>query len=53
MKKVKILSVPKEKVYGMVNSGALKVSETYVTKNGYQGYLFIRRDIEKMLINIP
>lgn len=48
-----LLSVPKEKVYEMVNNGALKVSETYTTKNGYQGYLFIRRDIEKMLMNMP
>ena len=48
-----LLSVPKEKVYEMVKKGTLKVSETYVTKNGYQGYLFIRRDIEEVLANIP
>ena len=44
------LSVPKEKVYEMVKSGTLKVSETYTTKNGYEGYLFLRKDIEELAI---
>ena len=42
------LSVPKEKVYEMVKKGILRVHETYTTKNGYEGYLFLRRDIEEL-----
>ena len=44
------LSMPKEKLYELVNSGTLKISETYKTKNGYEGYLFLRKDIEELLI---
>lgn len=43
------LSVPKERIYEMVKSGTLRVSETYKTKNGYDGYLFLRRDVEKLI----
>ena len=43
------LSVPKERIYEMVKNGTLKVSETYKTKNGYDGYLFLKRDIEKLV----
>ena len=43
------LSVPKEKIYEMVKNGSLRVSETYTTKNGYEGYLFLRRDLEDRL----
>ena len=43
------LSVTKEKVYEMVKTGTLKVSETYTTKNGYEGYLFLRKDIEELV----
>ena len=46
------LSVPKEKVYEMVKNGTLKVTETYTTKNGYEGYLFLRKDLEEMLTAI-
>ncbi len=42
------LSVTKEKIYEMVKSGSLKVNETYKTKNGYDGYLFLRKDIEEL-----
>ena len=42
------LSVPKEKIYEMVKRGILRVHETYTTKNGYEGYLFLRRDIEEL-----
>lgn len=42
------LSVTKEKVYEMVKEGKLNVSGTYTTKNGYEGYLFLRRDIEEL-----
>src|SRR3989338_156049 len=42
------LSVPKEKVYEMVKNGQLKVNETYTTKNGYEGYLFLRKDVEEL-----
>ena len=42
------LSVPKEKIYEMVKSGSLRVVETYTTKNGYEGYLFLRKDIEEL-----
>ena len=44
------LSVPKEKIYEMVKNRTLKVNETYITKNGYEGYLFLRRDLEKLII---
>ena len=44
------LSMPKEKIYEMVKNGILKVSETYTTKNGYEGYLFLRKDIEELII---
>ena len=44
------LSVPKEKIYEMVKSGTLRVNETYKTKNGYEGYLFLRRDLEKLVL---
>ncbi len=43
------LSVPKEKVYQMVQSGRLNVVETYTTRNGYEGYLFLRKDIEELV----
>ena len=42
------LSVPKDKVYEMVKNGTLKVTETYTTKNGYEGYLFLRKDVEAL-----
>lgn len=42
------LSVPKEKIYEMVKNQTLRVHETYTTKNGYEGYLFLRREIEEM-----
>lgn len=45
------LSVPKEQIYEMVKSGRLQVSETYTTKGGYEGYLFLRRYLENMLLN--
>lgn len=44
------LSMPKEKVYELVKNGTLKVTETYTTKNGHEGYLFLRRDIERMIL---
>lgn len=44
------LSMPKEKLYELVSKRVLKVSETYKTKNGYEGYLFLRRDLENLLI---
>ena len=44
------LSVPKEKIYEMVKNGTLKVNETYTTKNGYEGYLFLRKEIEEIVI---
>lgn len=43
------LSVPKEKIYEMVKNKTLRVHETYTTKNGYEGYLFLRRDLEDKL----
>ncbi|MBI3591499.1 MAG: 3'-5' exoribonuclease [Candidatus Melainabacteria bacterium] len=43
------LSVPKEKIYEMVRNGILKVNETYTTKNGHEGYLFLRKDIEELV----
>ena len=43
-----LLSVPKEKIYAMVRDKTLKVSETYTTKNGYEGYLFLRKDVEEL-----
>jgi len=43
------LSMPKDRLYELVNSGTLKVSETYKTKNGYEGYLFLRKDLENLL----
>lgn len=43
------LSMPKEKVYEMVKNGSLRVIETYTTKNGYEGYLFLRKDIEELV----
>ncbi|OGI08876.1 MAG: hypothetical protein A3I68_02120 [Candidatus Melainabacteria bacterium RIFCSPLOWO2_02_FULL_35_15] len=46
------LSVTKEKIYEMVRSGTLKVNETYKTKNGYEGYLFLRRDVEELVSKI-
>ena len=46
------LSVTKEKIYEMVKSGSLKVNETYKTKNGYDGYLFLRRDLEEMVAKV-
>lgn len=42
------LSVPKEKIYEMVKNKTLRVHETYTTKNGYEGYLFLRRDLEEL-----
>ena len=42
------LSVPKEKIYEMVKGGTLKIAETYTTKNGYEGYLFLRKDVEEL-----
>ncbi|MBI2995509.1 MAG: 3'-5' exoribonuclease [Candidatus Melainabacteria bacterium] len=42
------LSIPKEKVYQMVKDGTLKINETYTTKNGHEGYLFLRRDVEEL-----
>lgn len=44
------LSVLKEKVYELVKNGTLPVSETYTTKNGYEGYLFLRKDVEKLAL---
>ena len=44
------LSVPKEKIYEMVKHGTLPVIETYKTKNGYEGYLFLRKDLEEILV---
>ena len=44
------LSVPKEKIYEMVRNGTLKVNETYTTKNGHEGYLFLRKDVEALAI---
>jgi len=44
------LSVPKEKIYEMVKSGALNVSEIYTTKSGDEGYLFLRSELENMLL---
>ena len=44
------LSVHKERIYEMVKNGTLKVTETYTTKNGYEGYLFLRKDLEEMLM---
>lgn len=46
------LSVTKEKIYEMVKNGTLKVNETYKTKNGYEGYLFLRRDVEELVSKI-
>ena len=46
------LSVPKEKIYEMVKSGTLRVNETYKTKNGYDGYLFLRRDVEELAARV-
>ncbi len=43
------LSVPKERIYEMVKSGTLKVLETYKTKKGYDGYLFSRKEVEKLI----
>lgn len=43
------LSVPKEKIYEMVKSGTLRVNETYKTKNGHEGFLFLRRDVERLI----
>ena len=42
------LSVPKEKIYEMVKNKTIKVTETYTTKNGYEGYLFLRKDLEEL-----
>ena len=42
------LSVTKEAIYEMVKSGTLKVNETYKTKNGYEGYLFLRKELEEL-----
>jgi len=47
------LSVPKERIYEMIKKGTLKVSETYTTKNGYEGYLFLRKDLEGMVSSTP
>ena len=47
------LSVPKEKIYEMVKKGTLKVIETYKTKNGYDGYLFLRKDLEELAMAQP
>lgn len=44
------LSVPKEKVYELVKNKTLKVTETYTTKNGYEGYLFLRKDVEELVM---
>lgn len=46
------LSVPKEKVYELIKNGTLKVHETYTTKNGYEGYLFLRKDVEELAIEL-
>lgn len=46
------LSVPKEKVYELVKNKTLKVTETYTTKNGYEGYLFLRKDVEELAMRI-
>lgn len=46
------LSVPKEKVYELVKNGTLKVCETYTTKNGYEGYLFLRKDVEELVTQL-
>ena len=43
------LSVPKERIYQLVKEGTLKVRETYKTKSGHDGYLFIRRDLEELV----
>ena len=42
------LSVPKEKIYEMVKSGSIRIAETYTTKKGYEGYLFLRKDLEEL-----
>ena len=42
------LSVTKEKIYEMAKSGTLKINETYKTKNGYEGFLFLRKDVEEL-----
>ena len=42
------LSVPKEKVYELVKNKTLRVNETYTTKNGHEGYLFLRKDVEDL-----
>lgn len=44
------LSVTKEKIYEMIKNGTLKVFETYTTKSGYEGYLFLRKDIEELAL---
>jgi len=44
------LSVPKEKIYELAKNGTLKITETYTTKNGYEGFLFLRKDVEKLVI---
>jgi len=46
------LSVTKETIYEMVKTGTLKVNETYKTKNGYEGFLFLRKDIEELASKI-
>ena len=46
------LSVTKEKIYEMVKNGRLKVNETYKTKNGYDGYLFLRKDLEDLVAQV-
>ena len=43
------LSVTKEKIYEMVQHGTLKVNQRYTTKNGYEGYLFLRKDLEQLV----
>ena len=42
------LSVPKDRVYELVKNKTLRVNETYTTKNGHEGYLFLRKDIEEL-----
>lgn len=42
------LSMSKEKIYDLVKKGVLRVAETYTTRNGYEGYLFLRRDLEQL-----
>ncbi len=42
------LSIPKEKVYELVKNKTLRVNETYTTKNGHEGYLFLRKDVEDL-----